>query len=153
MFSHSVMSDFLQLYRLQPTRLLCPWDSPSKHTGVGCHFLLQGIFLTQGLNLSLLLQADSLLSEPPGASRAGAALFPFTCRVFIWEEFPDLRFWWPYFDRRTHTPLGFSGHLPGSREGDRLFPGPVLCLSFGDDGSATVLWMTGCAWLCFCPWC
>ena len=35
-------------------RLLCPWDSPGKNTGVGCHFLLQGIFLTQVSNLSLL---------------------------------------------------------------------------------------------------
>ena len=34
-------------------RLLCPWDSPGKNTGAGCHFLLQGIFLTQGLNPSL----------------------------------------------------------------------------------------------------
>ena len=32
---------------------LCPWDSPGKTTGVGYHFLLQGIFLTQGLNLCL----------------------------------------------------------------------------------------------------
>jgi len=39
---------------LQPTRLLCPWDSPGKNTAVGCHFLLQGIFLTQGSNLCLL---------------------------------------------------------------------------------------------------
>ena len=31
-------------------RLLCPWDSLGKNTGVGCHFLLEGIFLTQGLN-------------------------------------------------------------------------------------------------------
>ena len=37
-----------------PTRLLCPWDSPGKNTGVSCLFLLQGIFLTQGLNLHLL---------------------------------------------------------------------------------------------------
>ena len=37
-----------------PPRLLCLWDSPGKNTGVGCHFLLQGIFLTQGLNLHLL---------------------------------------------------------------------------------------------------
>ena len=37
-----------------PTRLLCPWDSPGKNTGVGCPFLFQGIFLTQGENLSLL---------------------------------------------------------------------------------------------------
>ena len=39
---------------MQPTRLLCPRDSPGKNTGVGSHFLLQGIFLTQGLNLGLL---------------------------------------------------------------------------------------------------
>ena len=35
------------------TRLLRPWDSQGKNTGVGCHFLLQGIFPTQGLNLGL----------------------------------------------------------------------------------------------------
>ena len=35
-------------------RVLCPWDSPCKNTGVGCHFLLQGVFLTQGSNLGLL---------------------------------------------------------------------------------------------------
>ena len=39
---------------LQPARLPCPWDSPSKSTGVGCHFLIQGIFPTQGSNLGLL---------------------------------------------------------------------------------------------------
>ena len=39
---------------LQPTRLLCPWNSSGKNTGVGCYSLLQGIFLTQGLNPSLL---------------------------------------------------------------------------------------------------
>ena len=51
-------------------RLLCPWDSPSKNTGVGCHFLLQGIFLTQSPKLYLLCllhwRAGSLLLEPPG---------------------------------------------------------------------------------------
>ena len=36
------------------TRLLCLWDFPGKNTGEGCHFLLQGIFLTQGSNLHLL---------------------------------------------------------------------------------------------------
>ena len=38
--SHSVMSNSLRLHGLQPTRLLCPWDSPGKNTGVGRHFLL-----------------------------------------------------------------------------------------------------------------
>ena len=38
------------------TRLLCSWDSPGKNTGMGCHFFLQGIFLTQGSNPGLLPQ-------------------------------------------------------------------------------------------------
>ena len=53
----------LQRYGLQPVRLLSPWDSPGKNTGVGCYALLQGIFLTQGSNLHLpvspALQAGS----------------------------------------------------------------------------------------------
>ena len=52
--SCSVVSDFLRPHGLQPTRLLCPWDSPGKNTGVDCHSLLQSIFPTQGLNLGLL---------------------------------------------------------------------------------------------------
>ena len=39
---------------LKPARLLCPWISPGKNTGVGSHSFLQGIFLIQGLNPSLL---------------------------------------------------------------------------------------------------
>ena len=44
----------LRLHVLQPTSLLCPWDFPGKNTGVGCHFLLQGILPTQGSILCLL---------------------------------------------------------------------------------------------------
>ena len=36
--------------RLQPAKLFCPWDSPGKNTGVGCHALLQQIFATKGWN-------------------------------------------------------------------------------------------------------
>ena len=39
----SVMSDSLQPHGLQPARLLCPWDSADKNTGVSCHFLPQGV--------------------------------------------------------------------------------------------------------------
>ena len=38
----------------KPTRFFHPWDFPGKNTGVDFHFLLQEIFLTQGLNLGLL---------------------------------------------------------------------------------------------------
>ena len=41
-------------HRLELARLLCPWNSPGKKTGVGCGSLLQGIFPTQGWNPSLL---------------------------------------------------------------------------------------------------
>ena len=53
--SHTVVSDSLQSRGLQPARLLCLWSSLGKSNGMSCHFLLQGIFLTQGLNLGLLI--------------------------------------------------------------------------------------------------
>ena len=60
----------LRPHGLQPAMLLCPWDSPDKNTGVGCHSLLQRIFPTQGSNqhLSGLLhwQVGSLPLAPPG---------------------------------------------------------------------------------------
>ena len=69
----SVVSDSLQPYGLEgdPARLLCPCDSPGTNTGVGCHDLLQGIFLTQGsnLHLSCFLQVCSLPLEPSGKPR------------------------------------------------------------------------------------
>ena len=45
--SLSAMSNSLQPHGPQPTMLLCPWDFPGKSTGVGCHVLLQRIFLTR----------------------------------------------------------------------------------------------------------
>ena len=47
---------------------LCnPMDySPSKNTGIGCHFLLQGNFPTQGSNLHPLHWQVNSLPEPPG---------------------------------------------------------------------------------------
>ena len=62
--TRSVMFYPLQLHELQPARLLCPWSFPGKNTGVGGHFLLQVILLTQELSPHLLrflhCQADSL---------------------------------------------------------------------------------------------
>ena len=67
-FSHTWL---FQPYGLEPARLLCPWDSPGKNTGVGCH-ALQGIFPTQGSIPYLLCllhwQAGSLPLAPPGKS-------------------------------------------------------------------------------------
>ena len=52
--SRSVVADSLRPHGLQPTGLHCPGDFPDKDTGVGCHFLLQGIVPTQGSDLGLL---------------------------------------------------------------------------------------------------
>ena len=70
----SVMSDSFQPCGLKPTWLLCPWDSPGKNTGRkggGSHYLLQGIFPTQGSNrsshcryIAKLLQSCSTLCDP-----------------------------------------------------------------------------------------
>ena len=51
---NSAVSDSKRCYGLQPARLLSPWDSPGKNTGVGSHVLLQGVFPTQGLKPHLL---------------------------------------------------------------------------------------------------
>ena len=65
-----VVSDSSRPRGLQPARLLCLWDFPGKNTGVGCHFLFQGIFLIQGSNLHLFRllhgQARFFTVESPG---------------------------------------------------------------------------------------
>ena len=58
--SHSVMSNYLRPHGLQPAMPFCPQNFPNKNTGVGFHFLLQGIFPTQGLN-SCLLHCSQIL--------------------------------------------------------------------------------------------
>ena len=77
--SHSVVSDSLQPHGLWLAGLLCPWDSPAKNTGVDCHALLQGIFLTQGSNPGLLhcrwiLHALSPWGRPLAAVRASSSV-------------------------------------------------------------------------------
>ena len=69
---NSVVSDSLWSYGLYSTRLLFPWNFPGKNTGVGCHALLQGVFLNQGWNLHFLSllrwQASPLPLSPPRKS-------------------------------------------------------------------------------------
>ena len=53
-FSYCFIKEILLLFQFYSSaRLLCPWNSPGKNTGMGCHSLLQGIFLTQILNPGL----------------------------------------------------------------------------------------------------
>ena len=83
--SHSVVPNSLPPHGLLPARPPCPWDSPGKNTGVGCHALLQGIFPTLGLNSGLphgrwILYRLSHQSEAPPL----LALFIPLCRsIFL----------------------------------------------------------------------
>ena len=63
-----VMSSALRPPGWQPTRLLCPLDSPSKNTEVGCYSLFQGIFQTQGSNTGLLNYRQILYHLSPWGS-------------------------------------------------------------------------------------
>ena len=62
---------------------LCPWDAPGKNTGVGCHFLLQGMFLTQRPNITGILCHLSHQGTPKGM---GVPLK----KLFIYLAAPDL---------------------------------------------------------------
>ena len=76
----------LQPHELYPTRLLCPWDFPGKNTGVSCHFILQGIFLTHESNPGLLhWQVDSLPLSHQGCPLC--AYLPSSSSYFIWGVF------------------------------------------------------------------
>ena len=76
------MSDSVRPHRRQPTRLPCPWDSPGKNTGVGCHFLLQ---CTKVKSESEVPQSCPTLSDPMDCSLTGSSVHGiFQARVLEW---------------------------------------------------------------------
>ena len=72
----------LRPHRRQPTRLPCPWDSPGKNTGVGCHFLLQCMRVKSESEVAqlCLTPSDSMDCSLPGSSVHGI----FQARVLEW---------------------------------------------------------------------
>ena len=76
------MSDSVQPLKWQPTRLPCPWDSPGKITGVGCHFLLQCMKVKSE---SEVTQLCPTLSNPMDCSLPGSSAHGiFQARVLEW---------------------------------------------------------------------
>ena len=69
----SVMSNSVRPHRQQPTWLRCPWDSPGKNTGVGCHFLLQCMEVKSESEVaqSCLTPSDPMDCSLPGSSVHG----------------------------------------------------------------------------------
>ena len=82
LLSRSVVSDSMWPHRRQPTRLPCPWDSPGKNTGVGCHFLLQCMKVKSESELAQSCQTlcDRMDCSLPGSSAHGI----FQARVLEW---------------------------------------------------------------------
>ena len=76
------MSDSVRPHRRQPTRLPCPWDSPGKNTGVGCHFLLQCMKVKSEREVTqlCLTPSDPMNCSPPGSSIHGIC----QARVLEW---------------------------------------------------------------------
>ena len=76
------MSDSLQPHGLQPTRLLRPWDSPGKNTGVGCHFFLQRMKVKSEIEV---VQSWPTLHDPMDCSLPGSSVHgSFQARVLEW---------------------------------------------------------------------
>ena len=76
------MSDSVRPHRWQPTRLLCPWDSPGKNTGVGYHFLLQYVKVKSESEVAQLCPTPS---DPMDCSLPGSSIHGiFQARVLEW---------------------------------------------------------------------
>ena len=86
------MSDSSRPHGVEPTRFLCPWDSPGKNTGVDYHALLQGIFPTQRWNPCLLhllhWQAGFFPQCHLGSPKAFLSSIKASAFVPSWVEFP-----------------------------------------------------------------
>ena len=76
------MSDSVRPHRWPPPRLLCPWDSPGKNTGMGCHFLLQCMKVKSESEVSqfYLTVCDPTDCSLPGSSVHGI----FQARLLEW---------------------------------------------------------------------
>ena len=108
--SRSVMSNSLRPYGRQPTRLLCPWNSPGKNTGMGCHALLQGIFPTQGLNLCLSCLLFWQEGSLPGKALCAWGVINCVC-FFKWDSSRLLCYRLYLFCSPPHTPGGWTSPL------------------------------------------
>ena len=76
------MSDSVRPHRRQPNRLPCPWDSPGKNTGVGCHFPLQCMKVKSE---SEVAQSCPTLRDPMDCSLPGSPIHgTFQARVLEW---------------------------------------------------------------------
>ena len=113
------MSDSVQPHRWQPTRLCCPWDSPGKNTGVGCHFLLQCVKVKSESEVALLCRVR-LFAAPWTAAQQAPLSMGFSrqeyrsgCHRLLWDIPSSLH----VLEKEMATPLQCSC-LENPREGE-----------------------------------
>ena len=121
------MSDSLRPHRQQPTRFLCPWDSPGKNIGVGCHFLLQCIKLK---NESEVVQSRPISSDPmdctlPGSSVHGifqARILEWGCHFLLQIEISSPKW---RMSKQIQTPYFVQGYTAWEQRGIDQNPWPI----------------------------
>ena len=121
------MSDSVRPHRWQPTRLLQPWDSPGKNTGVGCHFLLQCMKVKSESEVaqSCLTLSDPMDCSLPGSSIHGIFQARVGCHCLLWinsSRLIKLSFW---------ICKGQAGHWPIASYYSKCCPGGL-----GPDGQS-----------------
>ena len=152
-WSHSVVSNSFRPHRLQPTRLLHPWDSPGKSTGMGCHCLLANTNSENELVLDLKLDSIHELYKTLNIEDACVCRGRKAYEMLCWEQIQ----WWirwcrvrlqcgrPRFDawvrmipwRREWLPTPVF--LPGESHGQRNLVGYS---PWGHKESDTIEWLT-----------
>ena len=142
------MSDSVQSHRWQPTRLPCPWDSPGKNTGVGCHFLLQCMKVKSESEVtqSCLILSDPMDCSPPGSSVHGI----FQARVLEWGAIAFSELCFLPDSKESACNAGHAGDLGwilglGKSPGEgNSYPLQYFCLENSTDNGAwraTVHWV------------
>ena len=121
--SHSVMFNSLLPHGLWPSRLLSPWNSPGKNTGVRCHSLLQGIFPTQGWNLGLLHCRQILYHLNHQGSPNSEEVLAFNLDQFVRHQFMS-----PSWLSFAYYGIRF---IPTDSEGFHTVHWQHLCLNKG----------------------
>ena len=127
-------SNSLWSHGLQPAGLLCPWKCLGKNAGVGCHALLQRIFLTQGSNLNLLCllhwKEGSLPLPPPGKPSIQREENEVNVHSVSWDSYGLLtlnlpnKHWQPDLYPRGKSVQAFSkGIWPTQEESPKMTEG------------------------------
>ena len=126
------MSDSVRPHRQQPTRLPCPWDSPGKNTGVGCHFLLQCMKLKSESEIaqSCPTHRDPMDCSLPGSSIHGI----FQARVPEWGA--------------TAFSITRLAYLISPKPVALFLFSGVVCVGEGTAAAATAKSLQSCLTLC-----